>query len=829
MSNPNRPLLSGDGFASEDEPACMHGLTDDQKEQLSVLLEQYMLAMETGLPPTVENLTASCPELCEPLRVCVGGLESLHRMAGGQSTPFSIQDEMANEDPENQLGDFVLHEPIGRGGMGVVYRATQRSLRRTVAIKILPLAAVLDPRQLTRFRHEAEAAAGLQHPNIVPVHAIGCERGVHFYAMRYIDGESLGQWIERQESQYSDWQELVRYAIQVAEGIQAAHEFGIVHRDIKPSNLLLDGQGKVWIADFGLARIQSDVSLTGSRDVVGTIRYMSPEQACGDSAIVDGRTDIYSLAATLYELLTLRAAHDSDDAATILRQMDEDSHTSMRHLRPDLPRDLETVVAKAMARKRDDRYETASHFADDLRRVLTGEPTIARPPTAMDKLVRLAANHRSAVMTTLLIGVLALAGFAIGTTKLAAEKQVSDAFAAQSQRDKAITREAVDRLGVQISELLADIPAANSVRHRLLLETLEYYQQIAKNSESNIPSEDQQFDLAITYGKMGVFQGELGQATQAIKSLQESERIYAALSQQSPRDDKINLQWSISQNNLAQRLAQSGDLQSAGHWFAKAIETQNRLGAKVELARTLNNLGGMLADAGRIEESQDAFQKSLGLLSDSDQHASLQATIGSNLAGLLAKHDPMRATQLAKNSLEQQLDLLERDPSDPKQATQVMLTLNTLATSLTQVADHRGAVESLQQAVQIGQQLRTRWPDQPTYQRDLVLSLNQLGLALSATGDLTQACRVLDQAVQHGQSLNQAYAADAEVQSMLGGLLNNLAFLKQRLGDHRSAKRLYEDAIKHQQVAIGLAPQSPLYQASLKTQQHNLKKLRGES
>ena len=198
----------------------MGGLTDDQKERIGELLEQYLRAMESGVPPTVERLTRSAPELREPLRVCIGGLESLHRMAGGESASSAIRD---NQSDNNQLGDFVLHETIGRGGMGVVYRATQQSLNRTVAVKILPLASVLDPRQLTHFQHEAEAAAGLQHPNIVPVHAIGYERGVHFFAMRYINGQSLEQWIEqRRDSDTNDWQTAVRYAIQGAEGLQAA-------------------------------------------------------------------------------------------------------------------------------------------------------------------------------------------------------------------------------------------------------------------------------------------------------------------------------------------------------------------------------------------------------------------------------------------------------------------------------------------------------------------------------------------------------------------------------------------------------------------------------
>ena len=789
----------------DDEPDFMGGLTDDQKEQIGELLEQYLSAMESGVPPTVEQLTQSAPELREPLRVCVGGLESLHRMAGGESASSAIRD---NQSDNNQLGDFELHETIGRGGMGVVYRATQKSLNRTVAVKILPLASVLDPRQLTRFQHEAEAAAGLQHPNIVPVHAIGYERGVHFFAMRYINGQSLEQWIEqRWDSDKNDWQTAVRYALQVADGLQAAHEYGIIHRDIKPSNLLLDQRDNVWIADFGLARIQNDPSVTGPSDVVGTARYMSPEQARGDSAIVDGRTDIYALAATLQEMLALNPTHAIGVGC--------------------MPRDLETVISKAMSLRRDDRYETAMQFADDLRRVLAGEPTIARPPTLIDRLVRQAAKHRTAVIATVFVGSLTLAGLAVGTTMLAAEKRVSDALLIQSQQDRAITREAVDRLGMQIAELLADIPAADSVRHRLLTETLDYYQRIADAGTVAIADNQQRLDLAVTYGKIGLFQSELGQPAKATHSLRESERLYAELAGNSPDDSELNLQWSISQNNLGLKLAESGDLETASTWFARAISTQKQLGDSIELARTLNNLGGMLADAGNTDESQQTYERALSLLgSESD---SLRSTLQSNLAGLLTSRDPDRATSLAKESLTVQMGTLQQNSSDPELATQVLLTLNTLAEAQTATGEYHDASSSLRQAVAIGTQLHNRWPDHPSYRRDLAFSLNQLGLALSGSGELTAAREALHQAATHGRRLRETVSQNAEIEHMLGGILNNLAFVAAKIGDRTVAHEVYAEAIKHQQRAIALAPQNQKYQATLRTQEINRTKLGGES
>ncbi len=832
--NPSRfPFGSSSLDDANDEPLAMRNLSDAQKDELGVLLEQYLEALETGVPPTVESLTRNAIELREPLRACVGGLESLHRLAGGESPRPA--DETRDHD-ERRLGAFDLHEEIGRGGMGVVYRATQRSLNRTVAVKVLPLASVLDPRQLTRFQHEAEAAASLLHPHIVPVFAIGCERGVHFYAMQYIRGQSVAEWIECCRPHDAECQNVVSIAADVADALHAAHELGIVHRDIKPSNLLLDDTGKVWITDFGLARIQSDTAVTQSGDVLGTMRYMSPEQARGESAVVDGRSDIYSLAATLYEMLTLQPAHQGDDAPTILRTFDDDSIKPLRRLRPGLPRDLETVIGKAMSSTRDGRYETASEFAMDLRRVLAGEPTIARPPTIVDRCVRVANKYRSAVVATALVGMLAVIGFAIGTAKLAAAKQVSDAHAAQSRENEIIARDAINRLGSQVAELLSDIPAANSVRHRLLRETLDYYQRFAGSpSIDGIDNRRRSEDLAVTFGKMGVLQSELGDRAAAIESLQTSEQLYQRLAQTFASDPLLELEWSISQNNLGEELAATGDANAASKWFNQAIPIQKRLhddgdaNASRELAKTLNNVGGMLAGTENIEAAKAAYTQAIDLLERQDAMADLRCTIQSNLAGVLAKREPALAAELASQSLAHQLTRLEADASDPKLATQVVVTLNSLANAQTQSGLHQKAVTTLRQAVEIGQQLHTRWPNQASYHRDLVISLNHLGMALSELGRLKQADVVLGQAVQHARQLNNTFADNAEVQSMLGGVLNNRGFLKRQVGDADAARRHYKEAADHQQIAVELAPQNVRYAELLNKHRYNLKQLEGKS
>lgn len=838
-----------------DEPECIRMLSADQKDQLGTLLDQYLQGMEVGMPPSPEELTRAAPELTEPLRVCVGGLQNLQRLALGnlsdtrsdhRSSSLTVDASQPNNEPNREtFGDFELHETVGRGGMGVVYRATQKSLNRTVAVKVLPLASMLDPRQLTRFKHEAEAAAQLQHPHIVPVHAIGCQRGIHYYAMRFIDGPSIEQWIETSREP-NDWRKSVELAIQAAAGIHAAHEFGIVHRDIKPSNLLLDQNEHLWIADFGLARIQSDVSLTGSRDVVGTIRYMSPEQARGDSALVDARTDVYSLALTLYEMITGQPAHDGERPTTILRQINENTVRPLHRVKSNVPRDLSTVVSKAMSPNRDGRYETARAFADDLQRVLDGQPTIARPPSLIDHAVRYADRHRRTAFASFVALAIALCGISIANSKLATEKRATEIMALQSQLDKELARDAIDRLGSQISEQLAGIPAARTVRHRLLTETLSYYEDLASRQRglasgferSSIRSAfetELQQDLAVTYGKIGVLQTELGNTEAAIESLRRSEARLSELAKLYSDDPSLDLQWSVSQNNLAQSLCRTGEFESAGRLLSQALETQNRLlkaghpSVTLELAKTLNSLGTMFSLLGQAERSRDSYENAITLLATDGSKATLLSTIQGNLASLLTKHDPARAVELARESLTHHLTKLESKPSDPTLALQTIDALNTLAEATLATGDHADSVSSLERAIQIGGHLCDRWPQQPVYRRELVVSLNQLGRVYSAAGDLDHSLSAFDRALQCGRELKRIYSTDAEVQSMVGGTLNNIAYIQQRLGNDQAADRYYQDAIEQQQAAIHLAPNVLRYQEALKTQQENLRKLRDKS
>ena len=437
-------------------------------------LEAYGAALQRGECPDRTRLLVKYPQLAEELAEFLDGLELIRRLGppleDGEPQAHDTSHASDGLPHQGTLGDFRLVRQIGRGGMGVVYEAQQISLNRRVALKVLPFAAVLDQKHLQRFKNEVQAAASINHPNVVHVYSIGCERAVHFYAMQYIEGSTLAQVIKELrelpdqqragkdpskgelgtsarsllsghagDSQSTPGQEesdpdpgddtprvvsplaeterrpqgsastnisadrpeyyrtVARLGIQAAEALQHAHDLGVVHRDIKPSNLMVDARGHLWITDFGLAQMQGGGNITMTGDVLGTLRYMSPEQAQGDRGVLDHHTDIYSLGMTLYELLTLQPAFGEDDRQALLRRVTEDEPRRPRQLDRAIPRDLETIILKAMSKDSRARYETAQEFANDLQRFLQHKPIRARRPSLATRALKWSRRHRAIV------------------------------------------------------------------------------------------------------------------------------------------------------------------------------------------------------------------------------------------------------------------------------------------------------------------------------------------------------------------------------------------------------------------------------------------------
>ncbi|MDG2014452.1 MAG: serine/threonine-protein kinase, partial [Pirellulaceae bacterium] len=277
--------------------------------------------------------------------------------------------------PRN-FGDYELLEKIAQGGMGVVYKARQNSLNRIVAIKMILMGQTANEDDVRRFYNEAEAAAQLDHPGIVPVFDVGCCEGQHYFSMGFVEGESFAELLQRKPLPP---RAAASYLAKIAESVQAAHDQGIIHRDLKPSNVLLDAEREPRVTDFGLAkRLESDSELTAAGTVIGTPGYMPPEQAGGNLDLIGVHSDVYSLGGVLYAALSGRAPFESDNQMDTLISVLQETPQSLRQQNKSIPVDLEIICLKCLEKEPSLRYASAQEMADDLHLFLSGEPILAK-------------------------------------------------------------------------------------------------------------------------------------------------------------------------------------------------------------------------------------------------------------------------------------------------------------------------------------------------------------------------------------------------------------------------------------------------------------------
>ena len=329
------------------------------------------------------------------------------------------------------FGDYELLEEIARGGMGVVWKAQQTRLNRTVALKMIRAGALASGDDVRRFLREAEAAANLQHPNIVAIHEVGEHDGQHYFSMDYVEGRDLGTLVK--DGPLSP-RRTARYVKITAEAIHFAHQRGTLHRDLKPQNVLIDDADQPRITDFGLAKIMKDDSqLTQSGVVMGSPSYMPPEQAAGQHGDIGPTSDVYSLGAMLYELLTGLPPFRGATAMATLREVMEAEPAAPRRLKADIPPDLETICLKCLEKSPSARYPTARALAEELDRFLNGEPIQARPASPVRKAVSWARRHPGALAA---VAALAIVTLAFGVFYLFEE----NAFLRAQQADPTLAR-----------------------------------------------------------------------------------------------------------------------------------------------------------------------------------------------------------------------------------------------------------------------------------------------------------------------------------------------------------------------------------------------------
>jgi eukaryotic-like serine/threonine-protein kinase len=533
------------------------------------------------------------------------------------------------------IGVYRLVRRLGEGGMGIVYAAEQRSPSRTVALKVIRGGQFVDDLHVRMFQREAETLARLKHPDIAAIYEAGrTDDGQHYFAMELVEGPTLADFLARRSGEL-DGAELrfrLRLMRRIAEAVHYAHQRGVIHRDLKPSNIIVtdasDGEPGIKILDFGLARItDTDVGVTVATEIgviKGTLPYMSPEQARGDPAEIDVRTDVYALGVMLYEALAGARPYDTGSGLIdALRVICEEPPRPLRQawrspLR--LDPDLATIVGKALAKRADERYSSAGALAQDLDRFLTSQPILARAPSTMYQLRKLVARRKApfAVAAAMLV---LLIGFAAGMSVLYARSQANllraQAAEAEARDNFALARDSVDRYLTRVGDS-AELRAygLEDLRRQLLETAREFYQTF---TERRGDSPEMQVELGHAWNRLARISRTVGDHARAQEALGNAVAAFEAWQAQRPDDEEVRLQLAGAVGDLALVLGDTGQVPEAEKHYERALALGEPLASGPEASRTvqhantLDNYAQLLERARRPDESEQRYLQALAL------------------------------------------------------------------------------------------------------------------------------------------------------------------------------------------------------------------------
>ena len=654
--------------------------SDSNSGKFDAVVKAYLLAKESGDSPSREQLLEKHPEISKELKEFfkrqdrpqdtkrragdksklnldatvdfVDG-EDVEKNEGTQGFVVSELDTQARTvQPDSvdqpsppttstpsvkNLGDYELLEEIGHGGMGVVYRAKQVSLDRIVALKTIRSGKLATKKEVERFHTEAEAAAELDHPAIVPVFEVGESDGTHFFSMGYVEGRSLGAKLQDGPLLPREAADLVA---QLAKAVAYAHDKGVIHRDLKPDNVLLDSQGQPRITDFGLAkRTDTDSAQTQTGEILGTPSYMPPEQASG-SRKIGPTSDVYGLGAILYASLTVRPPFQAASQIDTLMQVLENEPVSPRQMDPGIPRDLDTICLKCLQKEQDKRYRSATELADDLKRFVDGQPIKARPVGTTERMwMWCKRNPKIAIPSAAatLLGLVLMIGGPILAIKFYDEKEK----AVQQRKLADTTAELANQGSRAVLDQIYDAYAKQDLKERLLMKdllevVLDETQKVQTSRDAYLATAqvDANLDIAesSSYKKLGELSLEFGRIDEAREYLEKS-------------------------LNIAIALEAEGGLEEQHFNFANIYKV---------LGRTYEKLG-------RLDDSEESYQKALEhwkqfVKTNPDQEDGVLERMAGCYSGLgtVAKKrgNPDEALKHAENALKLRRELEARFPEN---------------------------------------------------------------------------------------------------------------------------------------------------------------------
>ena len=687
--------------------------------------------------------------------------------------------------------------------MGVVFEATQRSLGRRVAVKVLPKSLLIDKSQLKRFEREAKTAASLHHTNIVPVFGVGEDQGFHYYVMQCIDGHGLDRVIAAADYEGFSAIQVAHLGRQAAEGLDHAHAQKVLHRDIKPANLIVNRELDLWVTDFGVAKAIESEAVTRTGDVVGTLRYMAPEQIVGTS---DFRSDIYSLGVTLYEVLAGRPAmDDASIRSAIVSRRPVSSPTPLRQLNPDVPKDLETILHTAMAIDPDERYSSAAQLADDLDCFINGEAISVRPLSWAESSLRWARRNPavsalSSLSVLLLMGVAASSMFGYLRTqellhgeKVARRNAEQTAEMAAGALDQVFERFAASSPGQRSSAShFASSPALSNETAHLLEDLVHYFDSFAARTQASPALRESSLKARVSIGDIHMQLGQYDEATSSFR------RALASLDMTSTnaKTDAASLS-----NRIGYASQMLGKTALAEENYRRAIsllddgldqESKSSLAntsrAQFERARSCYLLG-MRLEPGM---SPDSMPPLVALHGDPSGPPSPPGSSGP--PGPLGSRGPGVGKRLDR-----------RPPRLPR-------ALNERSRSLRPGAKRR---EYLLRSADIIRQLISDDEENVGYQVSLAACLKQLA-GVSLTKRSAEEEQFEDEAIRILRSLNERHPDDEAVLMELANVLSSFTVYEAMdHEDHLVAVDRFREAVKYCDLLATAHPNVPQYNNSL--------------
>jgi serine/threonine protein kinase len=847
--------------------------------RLAEALKEYLALLEGGARQDPRAFAARFPELGKELWDHLVGLDFIGQAASGlrSSTPPSSPPPLVAQ----TLGDFHIVREVGRGGMGVVYEAVQVSLGRRVALKILAHTGDLDEKRLRRFKNEVQAAAQLHHANIAPVYAVGCEGAVHYFAMQFIEGQTLAavvaamrdkvaldqcsrtgadaptttvthenpdhappsvddadtpypspcaattpehhapavgllnQYCLRRSAYYRT---VARIGIEAALALEHAHQLGVIHRDIKPGNLMLDHSGHLWVTDFGLARLASEVGPTVTGDFIGTLRYMSPEQALARRGLLDQRTDVYSLGVTLYELATLKPAVTGADRAESFRQIAFEEPTLPRRLDRTIPVDLETILLKAMTKEPGGRYQTAQDLADDLNRFLEDQPVGARRPGPLQKAAKWCRRHRAAVTTTLAVAIIGLAFSAWFSWRgqLEAERlrEKQEQAARKAEMRTELARKALDQMYEQSQRWFRSEPWEAMDQWQFMRSAESFYAKFAPDQDETPAG---RFRSAEAYHRLGQIRRLMNDFDQASTSVNDAIGLLKKLLKESP--NKLDYQRELAGCYITQGdvQEQQGQIKLAETSFAMArrclqkFETAGQRDLKdvqqianCEYRLAIAQAESLANDNSRFAEADAAFLRAEKLFMELAARQPSSCEPANHLAALSVHRGKLLVaaghTREAEPLLKKAIASLEKLAADSRLLPDFRQELAAAHAALGQLLfateRHAAAEHAYRDSVAAYERLVESFPHVTRYQGYLAAAQEGLAGSLHQRGDLTGARSVAEAAIHHCHVAIEASPYRGPLQESLQRLNNELAAVCICQGDHVSAACAADECAK---------------------------------